>query len=259
MTSKADTPRTSPSPETALVVLPTYNEAENLPLILEQVLAHGPDWHTLVVDDASPDGTGDLAEAWAARAPRVRVLRRTGARGLGLSYRDGLSLALRSGHGFVFTMDSDLSHPPEALPGMRELARRHGVSLGSRYVPGGAAVGFGLKRRLNSFVAIGLTRGVLGLRVRDASAGFRCFRRDALEAIEPHTLTGEGFSIMEELSYRVERAGYKWAEYPITFSPRQRGCSKVTFKQVADVLLMLAKLRCKGWRPQRGKVPRAAP
>lgn len=148
-------------------------------------------------------------------------------------------------------MDSDLSHPSEALPEMRRKAREHGASLGSRYVRGGAAEGFGLRRKLNSYVAIGLTRLILGLRVRDATAGFRCFRRDVLAAIEPETLTAEGFSIMEELSWRVERAGCRWVEHPIVFKPRELGQSKVTVKQVADVLAMLVKLRFSGWSPRR--------
>jgi len=234
-----------------LVVLPTYNERENLPRIVEAVMSLGPEWRALVVDDQSPDGTGDAAEAIAVQEPRIAVLRRLGPRGLGLSYRDGLSMALRAGFDFVCTMDSDFSHDPGQLPELRRLARESGAALGSRYVPGGGVEeGWGLLRKLNSRTANFVARSVLGLRVHDASAGFRCFRRDALAAIEPETLTACGFSIMQELSHRVERAGFTWAEWPIHFAVRQKGASKVSPRQVLDVLKMVWRLRVRGWRPR---------
>ena len=237
--------------DATLVVLPTYNERENLPRLVPLILAHGPEWDALVVDDASPDGTGDVAEEMAAEDPRVHVMRRQGPRGLGLSYRDGLGMALSEGYEFVFTMDSDFSHRPQDLPAMRALARESGVCVGSRYVRGGGASDWGWRRRINSYAANALTRAVLGLRVRDASAGFRCFRRDALERINPGTLTGRGFSVMEELSYRAERAGFRWAERPIVFRGRREGKSKMSLRQTLDVLGMLWRLRVDGWNAKR--------
>ncbi|HRU07352.1 MAG TPA: polyprenol monophosphomannose synthase [Candidatus Brocadiia bacterium] len=242
--------RTGTENET-LVVLPTYNERENLPRIVEAVLSLGPEWRALVVDDQSPDGTGDVAEALGRREPRLAVLRRPGPRGLGRSYRDGLSLALAAGFDFVCTMDSDFSHDPLQLPELRRLAKEGGAALGSRYVEGGGVEeGWGLLRKLNSRTANLVARFALGLRVRDASAGFRCFRRDALAAIQPETLSAAGFSIMQELSHRVERAGFRWAEWPIRFAVRQKGRSKVSPRQVVDVLKMIWRLRVRAWRPR---------
>ena len=254
-------PLTTPKREAdaTVVVLPTYNERENVPLLVPRILDRGPDWHVLVVDDASPDGTGELAEGMAADEPRLRVLRREGPRGLGLSYRDGLSLALSEGFAFVFTMDSDFSHNPKRLLPLREMARDAGVALGSRYVRGGGATDWSWMRRLNSYAANALTRSTLGLRVHDASSGYRCFRRDALARIEPASLTAEGFSIMEELSYRVERVGLRWAEHPIVFEGRQKGESKISPLQVLDVVAMLVRLRLSGWQPRRRLLEGRAP
>ena len=123
-------------PDSSVVILPTYNEKDNLPILIPRILDQGPEWRVLVVDDASPDGTAEVAAAMAEQDPRIRVLRRSGPRGLGLSHRDGLTLALNLGFEFIFMMDSDLSHPAEALSPMRRLAAEHGASLGSRYVPG---------------------------------------------------------------------------------------------------------------------------
>lgn len=237
--------------DATVVVLPTYNERENLPLLVPRILEQGPEWSVLVVDDASPDGTGELAEAMSGEEPRIHVLRREGPRGLGLSYRDGLSLALSERFAFVFTMDSDFSHNPKRLRPLRELAREGGVALGSRYTRGGGATEWSWVRWLNSYAANALTRATLGLSVRDASSGYRCFRRDALERIEPASLTAEGFSIMEELSYRVERVGLRWAEHPIVFEGRRKGESKISPLQVLDVLAMLLRLRLSGWKPRR--------
>lgn len=246
--TKADTSRPKaswpgPTPDATVVVLPTYNERESLPVLLPRILAHGPEWHVLVADDASPDGTGQLADSIAGDDHRVRVLHRTGPRGLGLAYRDGLALALAAGFEFVFTMDSDLSHDPRALPGLRDLARGHGAAVGSRYVPGGGAEEWSWMRRLNSYSVNLLTRLVLGLHVRDTSTGFRCFRRDVLAEIDPRRLIGEGYSIMEELSFRAERAGFRYGEYPIIFVGRRMGSSKTSLKQGLDVLRMLVRLR----------------
>jgi len=226
-----------------VVVLPTYNERENIGTLLPQIVAHGPEWHVLVVDDASPDGTGEAADAMAAEEPRIMVLHRAGPKGLGLAYREGLDLALRAGFEYIFTMDSDLSHDPRALPALRDLARERGAAVGSRYVRGGGATDWCCMRRLNSYAVNLLTRLILGLRVRDASTGFRCFRRDVLERVEPVTMTGRGYSIMEELSYRTERVGCRSGEHPIIFVGRKMGVSKTSIRQGLGVLEMLLRLR----------------
>jgi len=237
--------------ESTVVVLPTYNERGSLPLIVPQILGQGPEWHILVVDDASPDGTGPLADEMAAADPRISVLHRTGQRGLGLAYCDGLTLALRAGFEFIFCMDSDLSHDSDALLPLRELAREKGVSLGSRYVRGGGATDWNWMRRLNSLSVNFITRFMLGLRVHDASTGYRCFRRDALAAIDPARLTGAGYSIMQELSWRGEREGFRWGEHPIIFVGRKLGSSKTSLKQGFNVLGMLLKLRFGATLPRK--------
>lgn len=229
--------------DSTVVVLPTYNEAGNLPLLVPQILGLGPTWHALVCDDASPDGTGQVADQLAALDPRLAVLHRTGPRGLGVAYREGLGLALAAGFRFIFTMDSDLSHDPAALPPLRELARQHGVAIGSRYVPGGGATNWGLSRQMNSYAVNLVTRLALGLRVRDASTGYRCFRQDALACIAPGRLTGAGYSVMEELSFRAERVGLRPAEYPIRFMGRKQGASKTSLAEGLGVLAMLWRLR----------------
>jgi len=234
-----------------IVVLPTYNERENIGEVLGRILALGGDWNVLVVDDASPDGTGALADEWASRDPRVHVLHRAGKMGLGTAYRDGLARALETGCEFVCTMDCDLSHDPSVLPRLRDLARVHGAAHGSRYVEGGRTEGWTAARRLNSALANWLTRLVLCVPVRDCTSGFRCYRGDVLRSLEPATLTARGYAVLEELLYRSKRVGVVPAEVPITFSNRTRGRSKISPAEVLGALALLLRLRLSGWRPAR--------
>ena len=233
----------------AVVVMPTYNERENIERAIAAVLANGPEWHALVVDDNSPDGTGEAVDTLAAREPRVRILHRAGKQGLGTAYRDGLSLALESGADYVCTMDSDFSHPPEALPHLRRLAEQHGAAHGSRYIKGGGTKNWGILRRANSALANFLTRLMLRVSLRDCTSGFRCYRRDVAERLDFPALTAPGYAVLEELLYRCQRIGVTPAEHPILFIDREMGQSKINMKESINALQLLLQLRKSGWRP----------
>jgi dolichol-phosphate mannosyltransferase len=233
-----------------VVVLPTYNEAETIAPVLEAVLANGPAWHALVVDDASPDGTGRLVGELADGEARIDVLHRPGKLGLGTAYRDGLSRALELAADYVCTMDSDFSHDPAQLPRLRALAETHGAAHGSRYVAGGGTEHWGLLRKLNSALANILTRLAFGVGLRDCTSGFRCYRRDVLESLEPPTLRARGYAVLEELLYRCARLGVAPAEHPILFRDRAAGASKITLKESFAALGWLARLRLSRWRPR---------
>lgn len=246
-----DNSESTPGALTAIVVMPTFNESENIEAVLAAVLANGPEWHALVVDDNSPDNTGGIVDQLAEKEKRIHILHRSGKLGLGTAYRDGLTLALEMGADYICTMDSDFSHDPSVLPRLRELAQLHGAAHGSRYVPGGKTVNWGLLRHLNSRLANILTRLFLRVPLRDCTAGFRCYRRDVALALEPHTLTATGYAVMEELLYRCKRIAVIPAEHPITFADRRLGKSKIALAESLKALLMLIKLACSRWRPEK--------
>ncbi len=235
-----------------VVVLPTYNEAPNIEKVLDAVRANGPEWHALVVDDNSPDGTGQLVGRIAGgESSRVAVLHRTGKLGLGTAYREGLTRALEEGCDYICTMDSDLSHDPAVLPRLRELAGRHGAAHGSRYVAGGGTEDWTLTRKANSWIANVLTRLMFGLKLRDCTSGFRCYRRDVLERIQPSTLREKGYAVLEEMLYRCARVGVTPAEHPILFRNRAAGESKINLGESLRGLALLFRLKLSGWKPER--------
>lgn len=231
----------------AIVVMPTYNERPNIESVVEAVLANGPEWHVLVVDDDSPDGTGAVVEEIARRDARVQVLHRSGIRGLGTAYRDGLSRALEIGCDYACTMDSDFSHDPKILPRLLDLAEKHGAAHGSRYVEGGDTRDWGLLRKLNSLLANMLTRLMLGVGLRDCTSGFRCYRKDVLDRLDVRTLTARGYAVLEEMLYRCKRINITPAEYPILFVDRKAGESKINFGESLRALGLLVKLRLSRW------------
>ena len=225
-----------------LVVVPTYNERENLPALAAELMALRPPVDVLVVDDGSPDGTGALAEEVARRHPRVKLLQRGGKRGLGTAYLDGFRAGLRQGYGLLMSMDCDFSHPPRYVPALLRRAASADLVIGSRYVPGGGTQGWPLRRRILSRTANTLVKVLLGIRTHDASAGFRCYRREALERIGLDTLRSKGYSILEEMVYRCHRAGLRVAEVPILFVDRRRGQTKISPKDVLGGAVMLLRL-----------------
>ena len=231
--------------------MPTYNERPNIEALIRAVLASGPDWHVLVVDDNSPDGTGEVADGAAQEDSRVQVMHRSGKLGLGTAYRDGLGRALELGCDYACTMDSDFSHDPKILPRLRELAETHGAAHGSRYIEGGGTRDWGFLRKLNSVAANMLTRWLVGVRLRDCTSGFRCYRRDVLERLEVSTLTARGYAVLEELLYRCCCLGVTPAEYPFIFVDRKAGESKINIGESLRALGVLFRLRITGWRPGR--------
>jgi dolichol-phosphate mannosyltransferase len=228
----------------ACVVLPTYNERENLPQIVPAILAASAILDVLVVDDDSPDGTGKVADDLAARDSRVRVLHRTRKEGLGRAYLAGFAEALSRGYGRIVEMDADFSHDPERLPAL--LGTDADVVLGSRYVPGGGTVHWGLGRRLLSRGGSFYARTILGVPVRDLTGGFKCFRRRVLEALDLSSVRSNGYAFQIELTYRAIRRGFKVVEVPITFVDRRVGESKMSRAIILEALWMVWKIRFSG-------------
>lgn len=228
--------------------LPTYNEAENLDAIVRattgQLEAAAPgDWRLLVVDDASPDGTGRLADRLAAEIPGVEVLHREGKDGLGPAYLAGFDYALTRGAEFVIVMDADFSHAPQHLPAMIAAARESDLVLGSRYVAGGRITNWPPLRRVLSRSGSLYARLMLGVKVRDLTTGFRCVRRGVLESVEPSTLRSQGYVFNIELTYRALLAGFTVKEIPICFRDREQGESKMSLPIAIEALRLVPKLR----------------
>jgi dolichol-phosphate mannosyltransferase len=231
----------------ALVCLPTYDERENLEPICRAILAAAPAVDILVVDDNSPDGTGELADRLAAHEPRVKVLHRAGKQGLGKAYLAGFAWALERGYGLVLEMDADFSHDPQRLPAMLAAAEGADLVLGSRYVAGGGTVNWGLGRRLLSRGGSFYARTILGLRVRDLTGGFKCFRREVLEAIDLPSVSCTGYAFQIELTYRTVRRGFRVAEVPIVFADRRVGQSKMSRRIVLEALAKVWAIRFSGF------------
>src|SRR4051812_48675209 len=209
-----------------LVIIPTYDERENLPSLIGQLLSI-PDLRILIVDDASPDGTGQLADEYAAaNRARVQVLHRTGKRGLGLSYIDGMYLALRTDATHICQMDADLSHNPADVPRMLAACADADFVIGSRYVAGGSIVNWPIHRRVLSAFANRYIRAITHITIHDCTSGFRCWRREALEQIPLSSIRSDGYAFIVELAWEAWRAHLRCAEVPITFVERRRGASK---------------------------------
>jgi dolichol-phosphate mannosyltransferase len=229
-----------------VVCLPTYDERENIGPIVEAILASAPELDVLVVDDGSPDGTGELADAIAAREPRVNVLHRERKEGLGKAYLAAFDWALRRGYALVLEMDADFSHDPKYLPALLAKAEEADVVLGSRYVAGGGTVNWGLGRRILSRGGSLYARAILGIPVRDLTGGFKCFRREVLEAIELSTVECTGYAFQIELTYRAVRRGFRVAEVPIVFVDRRVGRSKMSRRIVLEAIRKVWSIRLAG-------------
>jgi dolichol-phosphate mannosyltransferase len=228
--------------------LPTYNEAENLEAIVRATigqleLAAAGDWRLLVVDDASPDGTGALADGLAAELPGVEVLHREGKEGLGPAYLAGFEYALKRDAEWVIVMDADFSHDPRHLPAMIAAAQDSDLVLGSRYVAGGEITNWPRRRRVLSRSGSLYAGLMLGVKLRDLTTGFRCVRRRVLEAVEPSTLRSQGYVFNIELTYRALLAGFSVKEIPIRFQDRQEGESKMSLPIAIEALRLVPKLR----------------
>jgi dolichol-phosphate mannosyltransferase len=220
-----------------LVILPTYNERENLPTMVERLLTI-PDLRVLVVDDGSPDGTGAIADALAAADPRVSVLHRTGPRGLGLSYIDAMQHALRGDATHVIQMDADLSFDPADVPRLLAGSAHADVVIGARYVPGGRVENWPLHRRLLSRFANMYVRTITRLPIDDCTSGFRCWRRDALARMPLDRISSDGYAFLVELAWEAVHAGCSIAQVPITFVERREGASKLSGGVILESVLL---------------------
>jgi len=227
-----------------LVIIPTYNERENVPRVVPRVLSQDPRIDVLIVDDDSPDGTADLAREMAEENPRVHVLRRTGERGLGPAYIEGFRWGLERDYELLFEMDADLSHPPRHLPAFIEEAGESDVVIGSRYTGGRVTVvNWPIRRLLLSYFGTVYARFVTGLPVSDATGGYNCFRREVLEALDLDRIESNGYAFQIELKLRAWRKGFRIAEIPIVFTERDTGESKMSKKIVREAVWKVWKLR----------------
>jgi dolichol-phosphate mannosyltransferase len=228
----------------ALVVTPTYNERDNLEEFVQAVHKHAPGAHLLIVDDASPDATGDLADSLAAADPRIHVLHRTAKLGLGSAYVAGFTWGLARDYSVLLEMDADLSHDPRYLPTFfAALAQGHDVVVGSRNIPGGDVVGWGLGRHVLSKGGSLYARCVLGVSVRDLTTGYKAYQRRALEALELSTLQSNGYSFQVETTYRALERGMSVCEVPIVFVDRRVGQSKMSRRIFVEAITMMWRLR----------------
>ena len=226
-----------------LIVMPTYNERETVPVIVPLVLAQHPSIQVLVVDDNSPDGTGAIADEMAAGEPRVHVMHRAGKLGLGTAYVAGFKWALERDYEYIFEMDSDFSHNPEHIPEFLEAAKQYDLVLGSRYLRGVTVINWPMSRLMLSYFANKYARFVTGLPFTDTTGGFKCYRRKVLETIDLEAIRSEGYSFQIETTFRAWRKRFTIGEIKIVFTDRMEGTSKMSGKIVREAVWRVWKLR----------------
>jgi dolichol-phosphate mannosyltransferase len=234
------------SHEKTLIIIPTYNESENLPRLLSAIFEVTPAVHVLVVDDNSPDGTGQLADGLAATDPRVHVIHRAGKLGLGTAYIAGFRWALARDYALVFEMDADFSHQPRYLPDFLKAAEDADLVLGCRYMPGGGTEDWTMSRKLISRGGNLYARLATGLPFRDLTGGFKCFRREVLAALDLDAVRSKGYAFQIELTYRTRKLGFRVVEVPIIFPDRKFGSSKMSGRIVREAMVNVLKLRFGG-------------
>ena len=227
----------------AFVVIPTYNEKDNVATLAASVLAQHADIQILFVDDNSPDGTGKIIDDLVSGNSRIHVLHRAGKLGLGSAYREGFKAALAMGADYLLEMDADFSHDPAALPLFLSAIKESDLVIGSRYLNGVSVVNWPIRRLILSYFASVYTRWVTGLQLRDCTSGFKCFRRSALESIDLATVKSDGYSFQIEMNYRCMENGLKITEIPIVFIDRHAGSSKMSRRIVREAVFMVWKLR----------------
>jgi glycosyltransferase involved in cell wall biosynthesis len=262
MTQQPSLPEGGPpvpaSRQEAVVIIPTYNEAGNIDQLIADLLALPGDLQVVVVDDNSPDGTGHLADAWAARCPeRVNVVHRPRKLGLGTAHVVGWRWALAGPFERILTMDADYSHHPNDVPRLLAAASDYDAVIGSRYVPGGAITNATMFRRALSAGANWLARAVLGVRAHDLTAAFRCYRRAVLESLPFDAIRSDGYSFPIETAYLIEQRGWRVGEVPIHFENRTRGRSKVSRREIVNALITLLRLGARRLRVRASAVRRA--
>jgi dolichol-phosphate mannosyltransferase len=227
----------------AMMIVPTYNEKENIKLLVGEILALPVSVDVIIVDDNSPDGTGEIADQLAMAHPgRVHVVHRPGKMGLGTAYATGFQKALAMGASHIMTMDADFSHHPRYIPDMLQKSKEVDLVIGSRYVDGGGTAQCTLPRKMLSWGANGFAHLMLGLRARDTTAGFRCYRREVLESIDLAGIRANGYSFLIAMLFRCQQAGWRVGEVPITFVNRLRGASKISRSEIVRALLTVLRL-----------------
>ncbi|MBV8694362.1 MAG: polyprenol monophosphomannose synthase [Ktedonobacteraceae bacterium] len=226
-----------------VIIIPTYNEVENLRPLLETTLSHVPETDILIVDDNSPDGTGQLADQIHEEDARVHVLHRAGKLGLGTAYIAGFKYAIAHGYDAAFEMDADFSHDPRYLPDFLKAIEKADLVIGSRYIRGGDTPNWSPMRRLISGAGNIFARFMLGIPVHDCTAGFRCYRREVLEGIDLDTVQSQGYAFQVELAYRVMQQGFKIVEIPIIFLDRRVGKSKMSRKIIMEAFAYVLRTR----------------
>jgi dolichol-phosphate mannosyltransferase len=226
-----------------LVVTPTYNEADNIPSFIERVLSQGPGIEILVVDDNSPDGTGDIVKKLQQANPRVHLLSRPKKNGLGTAYVEGFRYAIAQKFDFVFEMDADFSHSPDEIPRFLEKAENSDLVLGSRYKDGVRIINWPIRRLLLSYGANVYTRIITGMPIKDATGGFKCFRLPVLEAINLDKVKSNGYAFQIEMNFKAWTKGFRVCEHPIIFLERASGVSKMSKKIVYEAVFMVWKLK----------------
>ena len=229
--------------EKSLVIIPTYNELENLPKLIPAVLSQNESIHILIVDDGSPDGTGKYVKEEMKKNDRIHILEREKKMGLGTAYIAGFKYALQNNYDFIFEMDADFSHDPNELKNFLIAIKENDLVLGSRYIYGVRVLNWPMARLLLSFFASVYTRIITGMPIKDATGGFKCFRRSVLEAIDLNKVRSNGYSFQIEMTFKAYCKGFKIKEIPIIFIDRVKGKSKMSKKIVREAVIMVWKLR----------------
>jgi dolichol-phosphate mannosyltransferase len=230
----------------SLIIIPTYNEADNVSKIIPEVLAQNEGFHVLIVDDSSPDGTAMLVKDMQKTQSRIHLIERPGKMGLGTAYVAGFKYALSHGFDFVFEMDADFSHDPKMLSKLLEKIEEYDLIIGSRYVSGVNVVNWPLRRLILSYSANLYTRVITGLPVKDATAGFKCYRRAVLETFNLDSIKSNGYSFQIETNYLAWKHGFRLFEVPIVFTDRREGVSKMSKHIIYEAAWMVWKLKFRG-------------
>ena len=227
----------------ALVIVPTYNEAENIRRLIEEILQKNESLEMLIIDDNSPDGTGGIVEDLMNTNKRLHLLRREAKLGLGSAYITGFKYALQKDYDYIFEMDGDFSHDPNVLPVMLEEIEGNDLVIGSRYVPGGTVINWPIRRLLLSYLASRYVKLVTGLPIKDATSGFKCYRKEVLKSLNLDKIMSDGYAFQVEIKYRIWLKKYRIKEIPIIFNDRVSGHSKMSRRIVYEAIWMVWRLR----------------
>lgn len=229
----------------SVVIIPTYNERENIEKLINEILNLGVETEILIIDDSSPDGTGKMVDRVSQQCPRVSIIHRKRKLGIGSAYLCGFKYALSKNFDYIFTMDADFSHSPKYLPEFINKIQDFDVVIGSRYVRGGSIVNWGILRRILSRSANVITKNLLNLKFSDYTSGFRCYRARVLKNIDFNNIYSDGYSFLIEILYRCEKSNYRIKESPISFTQRLNGTSKISRGEIAKAVITLLRLKMK--------------